>query len=135
MIGKKMMGAGLAAGLGALYMRNRNEKSKVQFDDPWGDNIQVPYMDGQPIRGEAANAYNPFSVDPGMQDILYRGHTGQKINKKNYKPEDIQKAIQWYQRAFLSVQAKMKQYPDNVNIMNSQREKIEEIQTVMKQLV
>ena len=128
------MGAGLAAGMGALYMGTRDKKSQVQFDDPWGDNISVPYINGQPIKGEAANDYNPFAVDPGMQDILYRGHTGQKINIKNYEPEEIQKAIQWYQRAFLNVQEKIKQYPNNENFINSQREKIEEITSVLNQL-
>ena len=145
MISKKMMGAGLAAGLGSLYMaNNRKQKrkqeieesgtSKVFMDDPWSDGIYIPYLNvnNKPIMGEAANAWNIYE---GLEDILYRGHTGQKINKENYNPQDVQKAIKWYEEAAINTNQRMKNYANNPAVMEAQNRRMKEISSVLEQLI
>ena len=107
---------------------------KVYFDDPWGDNIQIPYLNGSPMKGKKANAYNPFRDDGSLQDILYKGHTGQKINKQMYRPEEIQQAKEWYEQAGMQTRMIMEKYANNPAVMKAQEEKIREITSVLEQL-
>lgn len=74
-------------------------EEEIQFTDPWGDNIPVPFKNGEPIRGSEAAKYNPDPEMGGFKDILYKGHTGQKIRTSDYSQEDIQKAMQYYTMA------------------------------------
>ena len=104
---------------------------KVYFDDPWGDNISIPYINGKPIRGEEANAYNVYQ---GIEDILFRGHTGQKINKQMYTPEAIQQAKEWYEQAARQTRMIMDKHSNNPAIIKAQEEKIKEITSVLEQL-
>jgi len=108
-------------------------RNNVYFDDTWGDNIQTPHLNGKPIKGKEANAYNPFG-DGSFEDILYKGHTGQKIIKKMYRPQDIQQAKEWYEQAAIQTRMIMEKYANNPGVMKAQEEKIREITSVLEQL-
>lgn len=114
--------------------RNQDGRSQIYFDDPWGDNIQIPHIGGNAIKGEKANAYNPFNNDGSLQDILYKGHTGQKINKQMYRPEAIQQAKEWYEQAAMQTRMIMEKHANNPAVMKAQEEKIREITSVLEQL-
>jgi hypothetical protein len=77
-------------------------KEEIQWDDPWGDNIFIPYKDGKPIRGKDAAKYTPYGGG-GFQDILFKGHTGQEITAGAYKKEELKDAVKWYLNAMEKV--------------------------------
>ena len=66
--------------------------------------------------------------------IFYKGHTGQKINKQMYRPEEIQQAKEWYEQAGMQTRMIMEKYANNPAVMKAQEEKIREITSVLEQL-
>ena len=108
------------------------EAGKVTWDDPWGDNIQIPYRNDEIITGPEADKLSPgFS---GFQAILYKGHTGQEIIPDSYDPSDVEKAKKWYEEAQQTTAAYIDKYSDNPKVMSAQERKMREIQRVLEQL-
>lgn len=109
--------------------------NEITYDDPWGDNIQLPYKDGKLITGKDADKYSPFAdFDFDFQHLLYKMHTQQKIDINNYSEDVLNKAITWYSDAEeKAIERKMK-YKDNEKVMNAQDRKIQEIDFFKKQL-
>ena len=109
-------------------------KDDVSFDDPWGDNVSVPYKNGKMLTGKDAEPWNDTTGD-GLESILYKGHTNQKINKNDYSQEDLARAIDWYSEAKKSVQERLIKYKDRPDVINAQKEKMAEINRVLSQLI
>mgnify|MGYP003148810705 CR=1 FL=1 len=108
------------------------EAGKITWDDPWGDNIQVPHRNGEIITGPEADKHSPgFS---GFQAILYKGHTGQDIMPNAYDPEDVEKAIKWYREAGQTTASYIDKYSDDPKVMAAQERKMKEIYSMLEQL-
>ena len=104
---------------------------KIQWDDPWGDNIVVPSKNRKIITGKEADKYDIYGS--GFQGLLYKGHTLQKIDPKNYDPEDIKKLMEWYDEARTTALRYLDEHADNEKVVAAQNKKLSEIQHVMKQ--
>mgnify|MGYP003117261602 FL=1 len=109
--------------------------NNITYDDPWGDNIQLPYKDGKLITGKEADKYSPFAdFDFDFQHLLYKMHTKQKIDINKYSEDVINKAIAWYGDAEEKAIEKKMKYKDNEKVMNAQDGKLQEIDFFKKQL-
>ena len=107
----------------------------ITYDDPWGDNIQLPYKDGKLITGKEADKHSPFAdFDFDFQHLLYKMHTKQKIDINKYSEDVINKAITWYADAEEKAIEKKMKYKDNEKVMNAQDGKLQEIDFFKKQL-
>ena len=113
----------------------------IGYDDPWGDNITVPInkKTGEIIKGKEADKFDIYTKDKNdryryFEQLLYKGHTFQKINPDEWSPKDIQRAKEWYIGAAQKAQEYMQKYSDNPDVMRAQQEKLEEVQFVMNQI-
>jgi hypothetical protein len=106
-------GTGIAKGENWLN-KNRNTLDEqfstmeevVNFNDPWGDNIGVPVSkDGTYIRGEEADKYNPYSHSNGIENALYKFHTGQSPDLQKVSNEDLEYLHNWYSGAKESLES------------------------------
>ena len=107
----------------------------ITYDDPWGDNIQLAYKDGKLITGKEADKYSPFAdFDYGIEHLLYKIHTQQKIDINKYSDDVINEAINWYAEAEQKAIEYKMEYKDNEKVMNAQDRKLQEIDFFKKQL-
>ena len=120
-------------GFGYVSYQEGGEAGEVSWDDPWGDNIQIPHRNGEVVTGPEADEYSPFGGE-GFQSLLYKGHTFQEIDKGQYSQEDIEKAITWYQEVGQKTSDYIDKYSDDPKVMAAQERKMKEIQFMLQQL-
>lgn len=85
---------------------------KVSFNDPWGDNIYIPYKEkpykkGEKIDyiyGKEADKYNHWiGKDPDskyndyFQGTLFRFHTRQDPDLSKVSDDDLMRLMEWYE--------------------------------------
>ena len=106
-------------------------KEQIEWNDPWSDNIVIPSKNGKRITGKEAEKYDIYGS--GFEGLLYKGHTLQKIDPKNYSPEEIKKLMEWYAENRIKTLEYLDKYSDDQKIVAAQNEKLNEIQHVIKQ--
>jgi len=114
-----------------FFGKDVSGRREVDWDDPWGDNVQVPYRGGKPIRGARAEFGNEIQPDE-FRALLYRMHTGQKINRDDYTRETLQRASNWYREAEAQARDTMRRHRNNTSVVRAQKRKLEEVNNFKK---
>ena len=71
---------------------------KITWDDPWGDNIYLPYKDGKKLTGKKASKYNEYiPYDNTFQGTLYQFHTKQDPDLSIVPDDELIELLNWYE--------------------------------------